>query len=194
MTKNKTIALDIGNVCLHIRHDKCLARLGFPADAAVPREFLEACGALETGLLSEEKWLAAFQKITGGRFSEQELLEAWNMILGEPVDGMFELAEELVDAGFRLVFFSDTSKIHLLEVFRKLPLCCMITGGTYSFEAGAQKPSDKMYEAFEREYGAPCFYTDDKPENIDGAGKRGWRGHRFVSAEDMRREIFSLLD
>ena len=92
-------------------------------------------------------------------------------------------------SGYRLVFFSDTSSIHMLEVCRKLSFANLVTGGVFSFKVKARKPGAAMYEAFETRYGKPCFYVDDRPDNIQAGISRGWNSHQFVSAAAMRHAL-----
>lgn len=187
----KYFALDIGNVCLEIHAERCLAALGYSADTEVPAEFHEACDKLEKGGISTEEWLGFFRKTTGGRFADTELASAWSLILGDEIQGMYDFLDEITNLGCRIIFFSDTSDIHINHVYRYLPLAVFVSGGVFSYKTGFKKPEYGMYEAFENTYGKPCFYTDDKVENIEAGLKRGWRSHRFISAELLRREFFS---
>ena len=193
MKKNnqKYLALDIGNVCLGIHPERCLAVLGYSAETEVPIEFHAASDKLEKGVISTEEWLGVFKKVTGGRFTEAELANAWNRILGDEILGMYDFLDEITKLGCHVIFFSDTSDIHINYVYRYLSLAVFVRGGIFSYKTGFKKPESGMYEAFENTYGKPCFYTDDKAENIEAGLKRGWRSHRFVSAELLRKEFFS---
>ena len=186
---NKIIALDIGGVCLHLRHDLCCRYFGFNGISAIPQEVFASIEKFERGLIDEQEWLAKFRQATGGRFTDNEMIEGWNLIIGDDIAGMPELMQELIESGYRLVFFSDTSSSHLLEVYRKLSFANLVTGGIFSFKTQAKKPNSAMYEVFEAQYGKPCFYVDDLPDNIQGGIRRGWNSHLFVSASAMRRAL-----
>jgi len=189
-TPTKYFALDIGNVCMTIHTDRCLAALGYPALSAVPPEFLETCAKFEMGKVSTEEWLAVYRKVAGGRFSDAELIHAWRVILGDEIQGIHQFLDEITKSGIRVIFFSDTSKLHLDFIYRYLPSAVFVTGGVFSFEAGCMKPASGMYEAFEKKYGKPCFYTDDKPQNIEAGIKHGWPSHQFTSVENLRKAFF----
>lgn len=193
MKKNnqKYLALDIGNVCLKIQTERCLAALGYSADTEIPLEFHLACDKLEKGGISTEDWLKVFMKVTGGRFTETELAAAYNLILGDEIPGMYDFLSDITKLGCRAIFFSDSSDLHINHVYRHLPLAVFVSGGIFSFSTGYKKPESGMYEAFEKTYGKPCFYTDDRADNIEAGVKRGWRSHRFVSAELLRKDFFS---
>lgn len=191
--KEKVIAIDIGGVCLDVDFRRCLLQLGYSGSQAVPEEFMLACGKFECGLLDEKEWLDDFRSVTGGRFSDDELLSAWNSIIGDDIPGMADAVREITGRGFRFVFFSDTSTVHIMEVYRKLSFANLISGGIFSFDAGALKPSVKMYEAFERSYGEPCFYIDDKKGNIEGGIKRGWESRMFISPRQFLQDFLETV-
>jgi FMN phosphatase YigB (HAD superfamily) len=185
----RSIALDIGGVCIKLHFDKTLELLGCTGLEAVPLEFVAATDMLEMGKMTVPDWLNVFHEITDNQFTNRELRDAWSMIIGNDIDGMSELAQELVDSGYRLVFFSDTSEIHMQEVYRKLSFANLVTGCIFSYETGFKKPAPEMYAEFERQYGKPVFYADDRPGNIDGGIRSGWQSHLFISAANMRSEL-----
>jgi FMN phosphatase YigB (HAD superfamily) len=183
------IALDIGGVCLNIRHDLCYEYFGFKTINEVPGDFLLSVEKLEKGIISESQWLDDFYRITGGKYTHEQLIEGWNLIIGEEITEMAKLVKDLVDANFRLIYFSDTSTIHINECYRKLSFSNMITGAIFSFEVGARKPDTAMYLAFEEKYGKPCFYADDRVENVKEGTRHGWESHLFTTSKAMRDAI-----
>ncbi len=96
---------------------------------------------------------------------------------------------EMVSAGFRFIYFSDTSSIHMSHFFRSNDFCHLVSGGVFSHEVGAKKPEAKMYETFERDYGKPWLYIDDRQCNIDAALERGWNARRFTSPDTLRSAL-----
>ncbi len=175
---------------MKIHTERCLAALGYSALTEVPLEFLAACDKLETGKISTEDWLGVFRKVTGGKFSDAELVNAWRVILGDENPGIYDFLDEITKSGYRAIFFSDTSELHLDFVYRYLPSAVFVTGGIFSFNAGCKKPGDGMYELFEKTYGKPSFYADDKPENVEGGIRHGWNSHQFTSVEALRKAFF----
>ncbi len=179
------VALDIGNVCMAIHPWKCLEMLGLDRNAHIPKEILSACSELEKGKLDDRTFLDVFHSWTGRRFTDAQLVEAWNSILGDEFDGMYPALERITGLGYRIIFFSDTSLLHLARIFRVLRLSVLVSGGIYSFEVGASKPDGAIYEAFEKKYGIPVFYTDDKLPNIEAGLSRGWFSRQFTSPDDF---------
>lgn len=185
----KVIALDIGGVCINLHHKKALKTLGIMSLEDVPVEFTAATNMMEKGVITAVEWSNIVRYLTEDRFSEQELRDAWSMIIGQAIEGMPELARELVEAGYKLAFFSDTSEIHVQEVYRNLSFANLVTGSIFSYEVGAKKPDDAMFEAFENKYGKPVFYTDDHPKNVEAGKKKGWNSHLFSTPENMRKAL-----
>ena len=171
----KTVALDIGNVCLKLRPERCMENLRIPQSNSIPDEFIRAVSGMETGLIDENEWLKVFRTAASGRFTDNELRSAYCSMLGEEIPETAEFVKSAVHKGYRVIFFSDTSPIHLMHIFRNLSFSHLITGGVYSFETGTRKPAAAMYEEYEKRYGIPLLYLDDKQDNISVAEKRGWK-------------------
>ncbi len=186
---NKVIALDIGGVCMQLDPRNLLAALGFRSLEEVTEEVWGISDLLETGKISEAEWMKVIAEIAPGQLSDDEVVAAWNTMLSHTTPGMQELARELVDAGFRLVYFSDTSSVHMREVSRRLSFAHLITGGVFSYEVGAKKPGPEMYRAFENAFGKPCIYADDRLNNIESGISRGWNSHLFSTTDKFREAI-----
>lgn len=189
----QVIALDIGGVCINLHHPEAFVYFGIDPRQTLPPEFLLTVDRFEKGQLSEAEWLRSFREFTANRFSDAEIIHGWNLIIGKAIDGMPELLRELTEKGFRLVFFSDTSSLHMAKLYHDADFTHLVTGAIFSYEVGARKPEDGMYEAFERNYGRPILYIDDKPENIDGGIRHGWNSHRFTGVAALRQALESAL-
>ena len=177
----KIIALDIGNVCVSIHPERVIARMKlFPTS-----EILGVSAKLECGLISEREWLDFFHEKTQRRFSDDEMIDAWNLIIGETLPGMSEAVRAALRNGYSFVFLSDVSRFHLTECRRKCEFFHLALDGVYSFDVGAQKPSEKMYREFERRHGKPCVYFDDRADNVEAARGLGWNAVRFRSVSDF---------
>ena len=87
--------------------------------------------------------------------------------------------------GYSFVYLSDVSRFHLTECRRKCEFFHLAVDGVYSFDVGAQKPSEKMFREFERRHGTPCIYFDDRADNIEAARKFGWNAVQFKSSADF---------
>ncbi len=186
----KVLALDIGNVCVKVDPSECFYRLGYRSAEEVPPQLYQMAGEeYERGRFGETEFLRKFRDVTGSTLPDDELRTIFNSIIREPLPGMVELIASLPAAGIRPVFFSDTSTTHLEEVKRRFPAASVVTQGVFSFEVGAKKTEDAMFEAFEARFGKPAFYTDDRMELIERAEARGWNAIRFQNAAELRRAL-----
>ena len=183
---NKTIALDIGGVCTTLHFGRMLKRLGVDsANFIPPAAFTEMCTRFEKGLVPQSEWLASFREASGNRFRNDELIEIWNSVIGEAVDGMYEAVRSKIASGFRFVYFSNTSSLHMDAFFSTNSFTHLVSGGVYSYETHLMKPDFAMYKAFEAKYGVPYAYFDDRLENIEAALEIGWNAIHFTSARDL---------
>lgn len=185
----KTIALDIGNVCIKIDPKRCFDALEINSSTEIPHKLMESIREMEEGKITEVQWLDVFQTVTHGRFSKNELRKAYLEILGEEIKGISDFIKDAVSKDIRLIFFSDISPIHINHIYRNLSFAHLVSGGIFSFEAGARKPDKKMYEEYERRYGKPLLYLDDKPENIAAGKDAGWNSVLFNGIESMEKDL-----
>jgi HAD superfamily hydrolase (TIGR01509 family) len=61
-----------------------------------------------------------------------------------------------------------------------------------SFEVGAMKPEQAIYDAAVSRAGLPAkevFFTDDRQENVEGARAAGLDAVLFTSAEELQQEL-----
>ena len=185
-SERKIVALDIGGVCVTLRQELCLSRFGVKPEMPQWPEFWKLDLQLETGRISEEYFLGSIRSLLGGRLSLDEIRSAWSSFIGPDIPGMADAVRSLSDR-YRFVYFSNTSRFHLDDVTCMNGFGHLVTGGVYSFSAGAMKPDPVIYEAFEREYGVPYAYFDDRAENVEGAKARGWNAFQYHSPEEFRR-------
>jgi FMN phosphatase YigB (HAD superfamily) len=192
---NKIIALDIGNVCFRIDKNAWLDKLGVSADNTVLRKkIITKKTELELGIINQNDFLVALNRLTEKMFSINKLIEIYCTIIGHEINGMNDFMSDLVNSGFKIMFFSDTSSLHLNEVYSRLSFSNLIIGGVFSFEVGVFKPDIKMFNEFEKRYGKPYIYIDDLEKNCIAAEKIGWNAHCFISVENCRRELSRIIN
>ena len=190
------VALDIGNVSMRLTFDEMYRSLDTdPADPDAVARLWEHGAALETGRITVPEFLDRLDDFTGHRRTRQYLLDAWRCCVQEPMPGMLETVRALAAKGARFSFMSDISPIHLDQVFKYCEFVHLVTGGIYSFEAGAFKlDGSAMFDAFERRYGRPLVFFDDRAEIIEHARVLGWNAVQFKSPEQALRDATALLD
>ena len=181
------IALDIGGVCIQLRHKDFLEALGL---SGFPAAFQEVSAAFECGLIDGQEWFRQCrERIPVMRDIPAAFFWAsFRAIIGEDQPGMEELSRLWTEAGYQLVFFSNTSPVHAEEVWQKLHFAGRISGAVYSYEAGCMIPNPEIYQYFEKRYGRPVLYLDDTPANVEQGLKAGWPARLFTGAGDLLRE------
>ena len=189
------IALDIGNVSMKLTFDEMYRRFGIdPGDPGAVGRLWEHGAALETGHCTVPEFLDRLDDFTGHRHSRQYLLDAWRCGVRESMPGMADTVRALAVRGVRFSYMSDISPIHLDQVFKYCAFAHLVSGGIYSFEAGAFKLDGyAMFEAFERRYGRPLVFFDDRIEIIEHAQAFGWNAIPFKSPEQALRDATALL-
>lgn len=193
--RNPVVALDIGNVSMKLNFDEMYRRLDTdPADSAAVARLWEYGAALETGRCTVPEFLDRLYDFTHHRHSRAELLDAWRCGVRESMPGMLDTVRGLAARGARFSFMSDISPIHLDQVFKHCEFVHLVSGGIYSFSAGAFKLQGyAMFEAFERRYGHPIVFFDDRVEIVEHAREFGWNAIRFLSPEQALRDAEALL-
>lgn len=188
------IALDLGGVCVNVNSEimRCEIQVRTaghisPAELAEKEQKLRFFWeGLERGRISTDDFFSAMHRLSKGVLSVKELADLWCSQIGDPVSGTFEAARELVKRGHEIIFFSNTSEIHLLEIKRKCPIWELKKGGVYSFETGFMKPEEEIYACFEKTVGVPDFFFDDNASNVAAAQARGWNAVCFRSSADLQ--------
>ena len=190
------IALDIGNVSMKLNFDEMYRRFDVdPGDAGAVGRLWEHGAALETGRITVPEFLDRLYEFSGYRHTREYLLDAWRCGVRDPMPGMLETVRALAARGVRFSFMSDISPIHLDQVFKYCEFVHLVTGGIYSFEAGAFKlDGSAMFDAFECRYGRPLAFFDDRIEIIEHARGLGWNAIRFESPEQVLRDASALLE
>ena len=185
----KYLALDIGNVCIEIDQLSAWKQMGFTAPAPA---LAEIAARFETGFITEAEFSRAVLELSPCKNrTVKELREIFLSILVKPKTDMAELISSLPARGVQPVFFSDISFLHLQKTREMFPAAKHVPCGIFSFEVGAMKPQKAMFRAFEARFGKPFLYTDDRADLIAAAEKYGWQAHRFVSADDLEKTLFS---
>jgi glucose-1-phosphatase len=112
----------------------------------------------------------------------------------EVIDESVAIVERLHAAGVRLGILSNTNPIDWGFVmsgrFPFLNRC--FEQFALSYEVRAMKPERAIYEAAVAMAGCAAgdvFFTDDKPENVEGALAAGLDAVLFTSPEQLRDEL-----
>jgi FMN phosphatase YigB (HAD superfamily) len=183
----KFIALDLGGVCVKLRHTEFFAQLGL--DSFTP-ELLAIHNSFEKGKISQAEWLFGLRSncVALSEFSDEQFLVLFSDIIGVEMPGMSELVSLWVEKGYEIVIFSNTSDLHAEVVLQRISFADKISAAVYSFEAAYMKPEPEIYHYFEEKYGRPVFYLDDNEDNIEQGRAMGWNAKLFKNAQELLEE------
>ena len=180
------IALDIGNVCIQLGHQRLLTELQLQPDFFSRPEIIRAIEMHEFGHWNEDMFFQELHKVPElQKLSPTKLRQGYRNLLCDPVPGMPELLKALPENGIIPVFFSDISIYHL-EICRRIIPAMHRYSGVYSFDVHTHKPGPAMFDRFEQLYGQPLLYTDDRSELISAARERGWQAEVFQSCDQLK--------
>ena len=139
----------------------------------------------EVGSITDAAFLAELKKLAGLPLADEDLIAAWNAMLGHFPEERIALLNELKNK-YRLFLFSNTNALHL-TTFRKIYANTFngkvfddhFEKAYYSHLLRMRKPDKESYEHIIRENDLDPLKTvfiDDSIVNIEGAESAGLKG------------------
>lgn len=198
------LVFDLGRVLLDFSHERMIQQMAAVAGTA-ETEILKAImptgepsrndaqWRLEAGLIGEDEYYDHLCQRLGVAPDRAALEHAASDIFS-PIDASMRLIERLRNSGQRLGLLSNTNPIHwrffMDGRYPLLPAAFDVALG--SFHLGSMKPDATIYHSAAERFGVPAeriFFTDDRPENVEGACECGWDAVVFTEAESLEREL-----
>jgi HAD superfamily hydrolase (TIGR01509 family) len=108
---------------------------------------------------------------------------------------MIALHAELRQRGVPTYIFSNTNDLAIEHIKKNFPFFKDFDGYIYSHEIGAMKPDPRIYAAMEKmcgRNGADIIYLDDRPENVQGGLKHGWKAVLHETPEKTREVLENM--
>ncbi len=195
----KFLYFDLGNVLLKFDHRLAATQMAEAAGVDVEQVWeLVFAGDLlrqvETGELTDRQFYELFCERTG-ICAEYERLQQAGSAIFTPNLPMIPLVAHLKAAGYRMGILSNTSASHW-EYATAGRYLCLLPGAfeitILSYEARSMKPDPAIYQiAAEKAGVAPgeIFFTDDRPENVEGARQAGFDAVLFHDAPTLATEL-----
>ena len=122
----------------------------------------------------------------------RELVSRWDAWVLSPMEGMAELLRELKEKGMHIYLLSNANR-NLRSYFPRIPGSECFDGLMVSAEERLLKPQHEIFEALLSRFGLKaeeCFFVDDAPANVEGAGEAGISGAIFYGdVKRLRRDL-----
>jgi HAD superfamily hydrolase (TIGR01509 family) len=195
----KTVVFDLGKVLVDFDYSIAARRIALrskmPAEKIAP--FISQSPLLfryETGLMTTAQFYQEVCDTTGYCGLADEFGQCFADIF-VPIPKMVELQAALRKSGLPAYIFSNTNELAVGHIRRNFPFFANFDGYILSYEHGAMKPDEKLYEVVERassRRGAEILYLDDRPENVAAGAARGWQVILQESPEKTLAEIQKL--
>ncbi len=186
----KLLALDIGGVCLRLTPERVFRDMNLDPNN-LPDGYNKAYHDYSIGKIGSWQFAKSIQNILNHKMSLDDIHDAWMLFLSTEIAETTMLLNELWKDGWHIVFFSDTQPWHIEGLRDILSYSKRIPEAIYSCDVGAEKPDDAMYDAFERRFGKPDLYLDDRLCNIEGGRRHGWNAVQYT--ETTADELLASL-
>jgi glucose-1-phosphatase len=194
----KLFVFDLGNVILPFEHRQIAAKLH--ANSRTKTEispgsifdcmfdFEEGLvNPYEEGLMTSLEFFTELKKRFRLKMDIEEFKDIWNPIFSEDPDVNAAIIY-LKEKGYPLFLLSNTNELHFSYIIGKYPVVHSFDEWLLSFEVGAKKPKQRIYEAiFEKMDVQPdeVFYIDDIPKYVEAAKGFGIGGMVFSNAAQL---------
>lgn len=199
MAMIKSVVFDLGKVLVDF--DYSIAARKIAAQGKIPSQeivrFIDHSPLLyryETGLLTSAQFYKEICDASGfcGPFEE---FAGFFADIFVPIEPMVQLHSILRQRGVPTYIFSNTNELAVGHIRRNFPFFANFDDYILSFEHGAMKPDQKLYEVVERKSGVSggeILYLDDRVENVAAGAARGWKAVVQESPEKTREVMVGL--
>lgn len=198
----KLFVFDLGNVILPFEHHQIAAKLheaSLIKDRFTPDDIFRYLfdhqkgfvNAYEEGLISSRDFFKKLKERYKLELEPEDFKEIWNDIFEEDA-GVSEIILYLKEKGYPIFLLSNTNELHFSYVMERYPIIHHFDEWILSFEVGAKKPQEKIYDViFERRSleRHEVLYIDDIPDYIRAAAGYGIPGIVFREAADIWKVI-----
>jgi HAD superfamily hydrolase (TIGR01509 family) len=182
MVVPETVVFDLGKVLLEFDYSRAANGLAANSTASADeiKRLINQSPLLfryETGLMSKQEFYEAIRSATGFRGNLEEFSGVFGDIF-DPMPEMIELHAALKRKGVPTYIFSNTNELAVAHIQQSFAFFNGFDGYIFSYEHGAMKPQEKLYEVVEQKTGhrrEKIIYIDDRPENIAAGAARGWQ-------------------
>ena len=190
-----TLVFDLGNVLVKFSLDPFFQFLGDHGaeKTTLQKKAPDLFYRYERGKITSKDFTNKLRTWCKRPVEQEALIYEWQQIF-TPDPAMLQLARELVEK-FPNALLSNTNELHWDYLNREYQLEQIFDKVVLSYVVGSMKPDSKIYQILEEK--TQCcanqlLFIDDRPENIEAAEKRGWRGVQHHTASNTRAELAKL--
>lgn len=150
---------------------------------------------LDTGKITEQEFRNELNNQLGTRFSDQQIDDAWNAMLGGIPEEKLKLLQE-VNHSFRTYLLSNTNIIHLKQITKYLirtygraNIDTLFNKVYYSFTTDLRKPDPAIFLKVIQDNDLKSYETlfiDDNLQNVEAAKSVGLQAAFYSPSENMR--------
>ena len=189
----RNIIFDMGQVLIHWTPELVTEALGLKeADRELLHREAFTRGEwekLDDGSSTEEEVAAAISSRLPQHLhpAAEWLVSHWFEKALIPMEGMWELVEELKTRGYGIYLLSNAG-VSLRKYFNRIPGSRSFVGRYVSAEHKLIKPDREIYLDFLRIFdlkAEECIFIDDRPVNLAGAEAVGIRGIQFMDSAEL---------
>ena len=193
----KNILFDMGNVLIHFDRNLFLDRLDVSEEdkTILVREVFANVewAQMDRGAHTEATALESICKRLPQRLhaAAEQLIFHWDEPI-IPIDGMYELVEELKQKGYGIYLLSNAS-LRQHTYWLRIPASRFFDGKLISSDIHAVKPQPEIYNRCLETFGLKAeesFFIDDVGANVEGAVNCGLSGAVFFGdVPRLRKEL-----
>ena len=191
----RNILFDMGNVLIRFDRDFFITRLGVAEEdkQLLMREVFLSIEwvQMDRGSIAEAQAEEQICKRLPPHLHDaaRKLISMWDRPI-LPIEGMYELVEQLKQAGYGIYLLSNAS-LRQHEYWPRIPAHVFFDGTIISADEGVMKPGAEYFLRALNRFGLKaeeCFFVDDVPANVEGAAFCGIAGAVFHGDAALLRQ------
>ena len=194
----RLFVFDLGNVILPFEHRQIAVKLhevSRTQDRFTPDDLFRFLferdrgfvNLYEEGLMSSLDFFEKLRERYKLELEFEEFKDIWNHIFEENPE-INAIITHLKNRGYPVFLLSNTNELHFSYIMERYPIVQSLDEWILSYEVGARKPKEKIYDAvFEKTDIArdETLYIDDIKAYVEAAKRYGLQGLHFKNAKDL---------
>jgi FMN phosphatase YigB (HAD superfamily) len=202
----EVIFFDLGNVILPFNNYQIaekLSRFSQKREIQDPKKIFSYLFDLEKGVINDfdkgrvspSEFFQSIKKYLGLSIAFEKFIPIWTDIFIENQ----EVSEIIVSlkGRWRLGLLSNTDPLHFNYIVSTFPIISVLEKWILSYEVGFKKPDARIFQrAMEWASVEPekILFIDDTKGYVEAAVSLGMQGIHFVSADQLRKELYIKLN